>query len=333
MDLSGLKPTNCTPFSVADHYLMERGSEQGKWHRVSLPPEKGATEFTTCRICEDISLTRSLCTFSSSFLSRVCYPMDTTLLIFGFQGRSAIGFSEDDLSHVVRPGDVWIVNTGGEALYRYTPAHDLNEMVVIKYATRRIGFVFPQQARAALSGDRPWIVRLGYQESNDSWISDLLNNGFASSLDCLRAEARALDVLARWLRPLTDTVDEARVALGTDGDPYLDRAVRLLTRDLAATPSLEELSRVLGMSHTRLNRAFKRAFGKTVFSWLRDYRLARARAALKDGHRSITDIAFQCGFSSASHFSQSFKQCYGCTPVEFRNSHKLQEVYCEYGTR
>ncbi len=172
-------------------------------------------------------------------------------------------------------------------------------------------------------------MRLGYQEANESWISDLMNNPFSTSLDCLSAEARTLDVLARWLRPLAEvSLDDTLVSSKC---PAMDKVIHLLTADLANIPSLEEMARMVGMSHTRLNRTFKKTFGKTVFSWLRDYRLARARSLLKDRQRSITDIAFLCGFSSASHFAQTFRQRYSCTPIEFRNNDKLQEVYCEYG--
>jgi len=56
----------------------------------------------------------------------------------------------------------------------------------------------------------------------------------------------------------------------------------------------------------------------TVFAWLRDRRLERARRHLMDGGETITGIAFLCGFSSSSHFAAAFRERYGCTPAEFR---------------
>ncbi len=323
-------PANCIPFNVTDNYLLESGRDQGKWHQTSLPSEIGDTQFTTCRICDDICLTRSRCTFSDHYLSCIRYQTDTTLLIFGFEGLSSIGFEKHEMNYLIRPGDVWLVNTGGSKLYRYTSANQTNEMVVIKYATKRISFAFPPHSRIISNNETPWAMRLGYQEANESWISDLMNNSFSTSLDCLAAEAKTLDVIARWLRllveaPLNSALDYAK-------NPALEKVIYLMTADLANIPSLEYMARQVGMSHTRLNRTFKRTFGKTVFSWLRDYKLARARSLLHDRQRSITEIAFLCGFSSASHFSQTFRHRYAFTPIEFRNNRKLQEVYCEYGT-
>ncbi|USD22411.1 helix-turn-helix domain-containing protein [Microbulbifer variabilis] len=331
MELCGKKSVidGCVPFIVSDNYLQETGRAQGKWSQTSLPPEIGDTEFTTCRICDDITLTGSSCTFNDHYLSCIRYQKNTTLLIFGFEGVSSIGFSKNDINYLIRPGDVWLVNTGGSKLFRYTPSKQKNEMVVIKYATKRVGFAFPNKSRIFSDNGTPWLMRLGYQEANESWISDLMGNPFNTALDCLSAEAKTLDVLARWLRPLAELApDDTPVAKKSS---EMDKIINLMTADLANVPSLEEMSRIVGMSHSRLNRTFKKTFGKTVFGWLRDYRLARARSLLKDKQRSITDIAFLCGFSSASHFAQTFKQRYSCTPIEFRNNEKLQEVYCEYG--
>jgi AraC-like DNA-binding protein len=55
------------------------------------------------------------------------------------------------------------------------------------------------------------------------------------------------------------------------------------------------------------------------YIWTR--RLERGRRLLLDcgqGHRSIADIAYACGFSTPSHFTRRFKEAFGITPGEFR---------------
>jgi AraC-like DNA-binding protein len=60
--------------------------------------------------------------------------------------------------------------------------------------------------------------------------------------------------------------------------------------------------------------------GTTVAHWIRSRRLARCRADLSDrgNDRSITEIAFQWGFSDAAHFSRLFKSAHGEPPHAFR---------------
>lgn len=61
--------------------------------------------------------------------------------------------------------------------------------------------------------------------------------------------------------------------------------------------------------------------GRTFSRYLLEHRLERCRSALearKHSARSITEIAFECGFNDASHFSRAFRGRYGLSPREFR---------------
>ena len=51
----------------------------------------------------------------------------------------------------------------------------------------------------------------------------------------------------------------------------------------------------------------------------RKLRLELAQKLLKQSQFSITEIAFSCGFSSSSQFSQSFKEKFGVMPSQYKN--------------
>ncbi len=313
-----MKTYNPIPLSIDKNFLCCAAADLGKWSRKNLPESKGLTEFVTGHICKDISLTRSDCTFSKDYLSVIHYPSATTLLIFGLQGYSRFGFSDQALNHTVRPGDVWLINTNSEKIFRSTPADIQTKMAVIRYSTRRIGQAFNESDSMEQCSSDAQILRLGHQESVDFWLSDLVNNPLASATDRLLAEAQALELIARWMGPSIPASTSNTAGISEPERCRLQHIVERLTSDLAHSPSLDELADLAQMSHTKLNRYFKKTYGSTVFSWLRDYRLERARLYLKDNKRSITHIAFQCGFSSASHFAQAFKKRYACSPAEFR---------------
>mgnify|MGYP000374434333 CR=1 FL=1 len=296
---------------IDQRYLNCSQSEMGTWCKKSLPVARGKTEFLTGHICPDISCTLSNCMFSQNFESNIRYNKATTLLIFGLKGYSDFRFADNSQTCTVREGDVWLINTGGTEICRHTPAGIHAKMSVIKYSTERINSAFKASDDICMLISHNQMIRLGHQESPDQWISDLVNNPMLSATDRLLAEARALELIARWISPAQPetTVEE----------PSLQAVTDLLIRDLAHPPSLSELAREAGMSHARLNRQFKKHYGATVFDWLRSYRMQRACTYLRDPQRSITDIAFQCGFSSASHFAQSFKKQFGHSPSEYRD--------------
>jgi AraC family transcriptional regulator len=56
----------------------------------------------------------------------------------------------------------------------------------------------------------------------------------------------------------------------------------------------------------------------TPYQYLLQQRIERAKQLLKEGDRSIMDIAFLCGFNSHSHLSKQFRQLTGITPKAYR---------------
>ena len=86
--------------------------------------------------------------------------------------------------------------------------------------------------------------------------------------------------------------------------------------------SMHRLARDLNHTKRNLHRVFE-AEGETISAFIWRTRLEASRRALVNpalAHRSITDIAYGCGFSSSAHFSRSFKDAYGMSPREYRNS-------------
>lgn len=78
--------------------------------------------------------------------------------------------------------------------------------------------------------------------------------------------------------------------------------------------TLGRLAAELGASPFRLCRAFRRATGGSLHRHLTDLRLAAALEKLPAYSERLTDLALDLGFSSHSHFTQTFRSRYGCTP-------------------
>lgn len=81
---------------------------------------------------------------------------------------------------------------------------------------------------------------------------------------------------------------------------------------------LANLATLLGISESHLSHRFKQALGITPYQYLLQQRIERAKQLLKEGDRSITDIATLCGFNSHSHLSKQFRQLTGMTPKAYR---------------
>lgn len=84
--------------------------------------------------------------------------------------------------------------------------------------------------------------------------------------------------------------------------------------------SLEAIACHACMSVNTLQRHFRAAWGRTVFDYLRDAKLERARVALEQQGMSVAQAAWQAGYTSAANFSTAFRRRYGVAPGHVRAS-------------
>jgi AraC family transcriptional regulator len=83
---------------------------------------------------------------------------------------------------------------------------------------------------------------------------------------------------------------------------------------------LAELATQAGLSEFHFARMFKQSTGLAPHQYVMNARLRRAESLLKTNTMTLLDVAIECGFSSASHFSHRFKKAYGFTPSLLRTT-------------
>lgn len=86
--------------------------------------------------------------------------------------------------------------------------------------------------------------------------------------------------------------------------------------------SLEDVSSAVNMSSFYFCRFFKDTLGIGFTDYLKLYRIKKAEAQLIETEKSVLEIAFENGFSSASYFNRVFKEYRFCSPSEYRRISK-----------
>jgi AraC family transcriptional regulator, positive regulator of tynA and feaB len=212
----------------------------------------------------------------------------------------------------VGPGDIFITDGRQEyALDLVRPWRHLVIMVPTGWLDSRVAR--PERLGGAVLSAHP-LGRL--------WSSHLAT-GFALA-DELSPDAAML--FARHsLDLLVQLLDEAhrdgRTAAETVRAAVFVAADRVITRRFGEpnlTPA--RIARDIGVSSRTLERAFA-AHGETVMRRVFNERLSQAARHLRSpasAHRSITDIAFACGFSDSSHFGRLFFRKMQVTPSQWR---------------
>lgn len=81
---------------------------------------------------------------------------------------------------------------------------------------------------------------------------------------------------------------------------------------------LEEYAELTNRSLSAFKRDFQKQFNTTPGKWLMEKRLNHAMHLLTNADTTVSEAAFESGFENPSHFSRSFRQHFGISPVMVR---------------
>ncbi|MBQ8372568.1 MAG: helix-turn-helix domain-containing protein [Clostridia bacterium] len=140
-------------------------------------------------------------------------------------------------------------------------------------------------------------------------------NIFTSAEGTYRAEISAMFKLI--LLKMAEVADEN--ALPARMVEALDTYIR---ENVGDEISNTEIGAIFGYHPFYVSKLLKDKKGQTLRQYIIAYRLKAAKRLLELTARSINEIAEECGFTDASYFTKTFRQSFGMTPKDYRNSFK-----------
>jgi len=162
--------------------------------------------------------------------------------------------------------------------------------------------------------------------------NDKLKGFKVGGVDYIAKPFSAEEVLARIyvhikLHAVTRTETLAKEAerLNTDievtrAERILNMALTYLQTHLSEWPGLEKLARLCLSNERTLEELFKKQFAMTVYDYLLELRLEKARSLLAGSSLQIQLIAEQSGYQNPSDFSRAFRRRYGLGPRQYRQT-------------
>lgn len=78
------------------------------------------------------------------------------------------------------------------------------------------------------------------------------------------------------------------------------------------------LAKMVGMSYRNFHRIFQKVTEQTPSSYLQRLRITKAAHLLQTTDKTVTEVAFQCGFDDSSYFARCFRQRLGVSPRAFK---------------
>ncbi|TGR15157.1 GlxA family transcriptional regulator [Mesorhizobium sp. M4B.F.Ca.ET.190.01.1.1] len=96
------------------------------------------------------------------------------------------------------------------------------------------------------------------------------------------------------------------------------RIVDIMESNIAEPMDVEKLAASASLSRRQVERLFRNELGYSPSRYYMELRLERAHLLLISTRLPIIEVAVSCGFVSASHFSKTYRDVYGCSPHQSR---------------
>lgn len=101
----------------------------------------------------------------------------------------------------------------------------------------------------------------------------------------------------------------------------LAAAIEYVKQHLHRRITIDEVADAACMSTSSLYRYFRNEMGCTPLQFITTCRIRHAKTMLRAPDRSVTEVAYDLGFSDVSHFIRTFRDAEGCTPGTYQQRH------------
>ena len=98
-----------------------------------------------------------------------------------------------------------------------------------------------------------------------------------------------------------------------------------LKENYAHTIGLEEIAEKFHISPAYLSSLFSKNMGVTLFEYIINMRMEKAKELLRSTNNKISDICQQVGYENQRYFNQVFKKNIGTTPGNYRANHLIKQ--------
>ena len=100
-------------------------------------------------------------------------------------------------------------------------------------------------------------------------------------------------------------------------DPYVAKTLRYISANLSNKIKVDDIVNEVPVSRRILEERFKKELGTSIYDYIIQMRIDRITELLREG-LSVSDAAYQMGFSDIKNLSRTFKKFKGISPFEYR---------------
>lgn len=144
-------------------------------------------------------------------------------------------------------------------------------------------------------------------------LHDIVQSKRKGYLKKMYIEAKVLELLMLQIEAFETSSDSYNTITQKDRDTIW-QVKELIDKNPDDDHTLNNLAKTAGVNTFKLKKGFKQIFGQTVFEYIHNLKMEKARQLLLDNKLNVSEVAYTLGYNSPNNFSTAFKKKYGMNP-------------------
>lgn len=291
---------------------------------ISLPPDVGAGYFRYLSPCQNVEM----------YISDVTFYKNTILSEQAYRESFSISFCFSDVLEWSKPGEKQhtLLKKGDCCVYE-NGTFDVENYY--EQGQRYIGIglnlhpcrfqvvtdcLLEKKAVISLRDSTASLPKYKITKSVVSILHQILRCNYIDRLKSLYLEGKILELASVFANEVILEKDLAAVSneLTISDSATLARIRKLIDENFAEPLTIAELAKLCFMSESKLREMFRQQYGITIYQYVLNCRMEKARELLTNKNYQVKEVAGFVGYSNISHFSEIFRKKYGCTPSEYK---------------
>ncbi|GGX11501.1 helix-turn-helix transcriptional regulator [Aquimarina muelleri] len=255
----------------------------------------------------------------------VIRDIDSNFIQFHFCIKGAIKFNFNNGSYAINLAEE-------NSLLLYNPQRDLpmniemrkdSWLITILISIKKFHSLFSREADhipflGEGNRDKKYYTDASISPSMAVVLNQIMNYSLHTSVKLLYFKGKAYELLSLYFnRPEDADIEQCPFLVDEENVLKIKKAKEIIIHRMSEPPTLQELSKEIGLSLKKLKDGFKQIYGDPVYTFLFDYKMEVARQLLASGNNNVNEVGLKVGYSTSSHFIAAFKKKFGTTPKKY----------------
>lgn len=221
--------------------------------------------------------------------------------------------------HLLEPGDIALISPDTPHLTSYTLGY-LSERICLEFSENYLKGIFDSLGKTRFEEE----MCFPFRTARSTEFTDICR-----SFDMLLERRDSKNPYASLLLGTTlqqllylifscEKTPSAFETISKNFNSNIEKALEFINLHYDRKTSISEIAGILHLNPTYFSKLFKDETGQNFSRHLRNLRIVHAETLLLETKKTITEIAYSCGFSNSNYFCEAFRKVRNISPTEFR---------------